>query len=165
MLDNTGPNVEVTTATTIMALNIYYLPEFVKWKIAQNFKKINIWPLGAGGINMHFAYWPPQLNVKVLPPEFKAEVTRKYKEEFIPWMKENWQLFTGVEQAGVDYDTWLASTYGVKRFENIVNFMNAEDWSERLPEMKEWVEKLEQHRGQNFAQAFPDMTHIFDSIK
>jgi len=165
LLDNTGPNVEVTTATTIMALNIYYLPEFVKWKIAQNFKKINIWPLGAGGINMHFAYWPPQLNVKVLPPEFKAEVTRKYKEEFIPWMKANWQLFTGVEQAGVDYDTWLASTYGVKRFENIVNFMNAEDWSERLPEMKEWVEKLEQHRGQNFAQAFPDMTHIFDSIK
>ena len=67
VLDNTGPNVEVTTATTIMALNVYYIPEFVKWKLAQNFKKINSWPLGAGGINMHFAYWPPQLNVKVLP--------------------------------------------------------------------------------------------------
>lgn len=164
VLDQTGPNVEVTTATTILALNIYYIPEFVKWKIEQNFKKINKWPLGAGGINMHFAYWPPQLNVKVLPKEFKAEVTRKYDEEFIPWLKENWQRCTGVKEAGIDYDTWLASTYGVKRFKNIVNFMNAEDWSQRLPEMKEWVQKLEAHRGQNFAEAFPHMTGIFDNI-
>ena len=164
VLDETGPNVEVTTATTILALNIYYIPEFVKWKIEQNFKKINKWPLGAGGINMHFAYWPPQLNVKVLPKEFKAEVTRKYDEEFIPWLKENWQRCTGVKEAGIDYDTWLASTYGVKRFKNIVNFMNAEDWSQRLPEMKEWVQQLESHRGQNFAEAFPHMTGIFDNI-
>ena len=165
VLDNTGPNVEVTTATTIMALNVYYIPEFVKWKLSQNFKKINSWPLGAGSINMHFAYWPPQLNVKVLPQDFKQEVTRKYREDFIPWLKENWQQCTGVKENNVDYDTWLASTYGVKRFENIVNFMNAEDWSQRLPEMKEWVERLEQHRGQVFAEAFPDMTHIFDSLK
>ena len=42
--------------------------------------------------------------------------------------------------------------------------MNAEDWSQRLPEMKEWVQRLEQHRGQVFAEAFPDMTHIFDDV-
>ena len=66
-LDATAPQVEITTATTIMALNIAYIPEFVQWKVNQGFKKISKWPLGAGGINMHFAYWPPQLNVKVLP--------------------------------------------------------------------------------------------------
>ena len=42
--------------------------------------------------------------------------------------------------------------------------MNAEDWSQRLPEMKEWVQQLESHRGQNFAEAFPHMTGIFDNI-
>ena len=164
LLDETPDHVEVTTATTIMALNVYYIPEFVKWKLTAGFKKLNSWPLGAGTINMHFAYWPPQLNVKVLPQSFKAEVTRKYEQEFYPWLQENWQLCTGVADAGVDYDTWAASTYGLKRFKNIINFMNAEDWSARLPEMKEWVQKLEQHRGQNFAEAFPDMTHIFDDI-
>ena len=41
LLDNTGPNVEVTVACAVQALNIYYLPDFVKWKIEQNFKKIN----------------------------------------------------------------------------------------------------------------------------
>ena len=130
----------------------------------QGFKKLIV-AVGAGGINMHFAYWPPQLNVKVLPQSVKQQIKDKYENEFYPWIDENWQRFTGVTEAGVDYDTWLNSTYGVKRFENLVNFMNAEDWSERLPEMKEWVEKLEQHRGQDFAKAFPDMVNIFDSIE
>lgn len=162
LLDETPDHVEVTTATTIMALNVYYIPEFVKWKLNAGFKKLNSWPLGAGTINMHFAYWPPQLNVKVLPQDFKAEVTRKYEQEFYPWLQENWQQCTGVANSGIDYDTWANSTYGLKRFKNIINFMNAEDWSQRLPEMKEWVNKLEQHRGQNFAEAFPDMVNIFD---
>ena len=48
-LDNTAPQVEVTTATTIMALNIGYIPEFVKWKVQQGFKKINKWSWGGGG--------------------------------------------------------------------------------------------------------------------
>ena len=61
------------------AINVAYLPEFVKWKVKQGFKKLNKWPLGAGGINMHFAYWPPQLNVKVLPQDVKKEITEKTK--------------------------------------------------------------------------------------
>ena len=48
--------------------------------------------LGAGGINMHFAYWS-QLNVKVLPQDIKQQVTDKYENEFYPWLEENWQLF------------------------------------------------------------------------
>ena len=43
MLDNTAPQVEVTTATTIMALNVAYIPEFVQWKVQQGFKKLNKW--------------------------------------------------------------------------------------------------------------------------
>ena len=32
----------------------------------QGFEKINMWPFGAGGINYHFVYHPPHLNVKIL---------------------------------------------------------------------------------------------------
>ena len=63
-----------------MALNIPYIPEFVKWKVSQGFKKINKFPLGAGGVNMHFAYWPPQLNVKVLPSDVKKQITEKFRK-------------------------------------------------------------------------------------
>lgn len=156
-LDNTAPSVEVTTATTILALNVAYIPEFVQWKVNQGFKKINKWPLGAGGINMHFAYWPPQLNVKVLPTEIKKQITEKYEKEFYPWMIDNWEKFTGVKESGITKEQWIDASYGIKRFKGIINFMNAEDWSARLPETKEYLNLINSHRGWQgkFENVFP----------
>ena len=156
-LDNTAPQVEVTTATTIMALNIAYIPEFVQWKVNQGFKKINKWPLGAGGINMHFAYWPPQLNVKVLPQDVKKQITEKYENEFYPWIEDNWDNFTGVKENNISKEQFLENPYGVKRFKGIVNFMNSEDWSARLPETKEYLNLINKQRGweNKFETVFP----------
>lgn len=161
-LDNTAPQVEVTTATTLMALNVPYIPEFVQWKVNQGFKKINKWPLGAGGINMHFAYWPPQLNVKVLPQNIKKQIAEKYENEFYPWIEDNWDKFTGVKEAGITKEQFLAADYGLKRFKGIINFMNAEDWSQRLPETKEYLQLVNKQRGweDKFLKAFP----IFEEI-
>ena len=162
LLDNTAPQVEVTTATTIMALNVAYLPEFTKWKVSQGFKKLNAWPLGAGGINTHFAYWPPQLNAKVLPLATKQKIKDKYENEFYPWIEDNWQSFTGVQEAGVDKETFLTAKYGIPRFKGIINFMMSEDWSERLPQTKEWINLINKQRGweNDFLKVFP----IFEDI-
>jgi hypothetical protein len=156
-LDNTAPQVEITTATTLMALNVGTIPEFTKWKIEQGFKKINRWPLGAGGINMHFAYWPPQLNVKVLPVDVKKTITEKYENEFYPWIDENWNKFTGVTEQGISKEIFLDNPYGIKRFKGIINFMNSEDWSQRLPETKEYINLINAQRGwsDKFLQVFP----------
>jgi hypothetical protein len=55
ILDTQTPsNTEVTVACAVQALNIYYIPDFIKWKLEQGFKKINMWPFGAGGVNYHF---------------------------------------------------------------------------------------------------------------
>ena len=156
-LDATSDNVEVTTATTIMALNVAYIPEFVKWKVEQGFRKVNKWPFGAGGINMHFAYWPPQLNLKVLPQNVKQQITDKYEQEFYPWIDENWQSFTGVKEAGIDKDTFLNASYGLPRFKGIIRFMNAEDWTQRLPETREYLNLVNKQRGweTKFLEVFP----------
>jgi hypothetical protein len=155
-LDETSDNVEVTTATTLMALNVPYIPEFVQWKVEQGFKKINKWPLGAGGINMHFAYWPPQLNVKTLTPEIKKQITDKYENEFYPWLNDNWQKFTGVLEAGITKDQWLNAPYGLKRYRGIISFMNSEDWSARMPELKEWIDLINKQRNiTDFHNIFP----------
>jgi MoaA/NifB/PqqE/SkfB family radical SAM enzyme len=161
-LDNTAPQVEVTTATTLMALNIGTIPEFTKWKVEQEFKKINRWPLGAGGINMHFAYWPPQLNVKVLPASVKKIITEKYENEFYPWIDENWNKFTGVAEDNISKEKFLDNPYGIKRFKGIINFMNSEDWSQRLPETKEYINLVNAQRGwgNKFLQVFP----LFEEI-
>jgi MoaA/NifB/PqqE/SkfB family radical SAM enzyme len=159
--EQTTDNVEVTIACAVNALNIYYIPNFLKWKLAQNFKKVNMWPLGAGGINYHFVYWPAFLNVKVLPQWFKDECERKY-EEFIPWFEENWELCLAEKDRGkVTKERWLANSYGVKRLRGMISFMKSEDWSQRLPEMKDYLEKIDAHRGISFYDTFAEMKDIF----
>ena len=158
----TSDNVEVTIACAVQALNIYYIPEFLKWKLTQGFRKINMWPFGAGGINYHFVYHPPHLNVKILPKEFKDKCRQHY-EEFYPWWEKNWELGVPTWYKGkVTKDKWRSASYGIDRLEGMLKFMESEDWSNRLPEMKEYLEKIDAHRSLSFATIFPEMKDIFD---
>jgi hypothetical protein len=158
----TSDNVEVTIACAVQALNIYYIPEFLKWKLTQGFQKINMWPFGAGGINYHFVYHPPHLNVKVLPKWFKKKCRNHY-EEFYPWWEDNWKL--GVpswHQNKVTKEQWKDAGYGIKRLEGMLQFMESEDWSNRLVEMKEFIVLCDKTRKISFDQTFPEMRGIFD---
>ena len=160
----TSDNVEVTIACAVQALNIYYIPEFLKWKLTQGFRKINMWPFGAGGINYHFVYHPPHLNVKILPKEFK-EKCRQHYEEFYPWWEENWELGVPSWHKGkVTKDKWRSASYGIDRLEGMLKFMESEDWSNRLPEMKEYLEKIDAHRSLSFDEIFPEMKDIFNGL-
>lgn len=160
----TSNNVEVTIACAVNALNIYYIPDFLKWKLQQNFHKINMWPFGAGGINYHFVYWPGHLNVKVLPDEFIDKCEAHY-DEFIEWWKENWQL--GVpswhkNNPKCTYENWLNDGYGIKRLKGMLSFARSEDWSRRLPEFREYLTKLDAQRGTDFRKTFPEMAYLMD---
>jgi hypothetical protein len=159
-LDQTPSNVIITIATTVMAINVPYIPEFVKWKIEQGFKKINLWPFGAGSIGTHFAYWPPHLNVKILPKHIKKWVTSKYEDEFYPWIEDNWDKFTGIKEFGITKEQFLSDEYGLPRFKAIINFMNSEDWSGRLSETKEYLQLIDKTRGLSFAKTFPDLVDL-----
>ena len=160
--EETSNNVEVTIACAVNALNIHYIPDFLKWKLTQNFHKINMWPFGAGGINYHFVYWPPHLNVKVLPREFLDKTEKKY-EEFIEWWTENYELGVPVWHKGkVSREKWLDAAYGVKRLRGMINFARSEDWTRRLPEFREYLSKLDAMRGTDFRKTFPDMAYLMD---
>lgn len=163
LLDNyPHGNLKLTTAWTGIALNLYYLPEFIQWKLKSNFKLLNRWPSGAGMFSCHLAYWPPQLNLKALPKEFKWEIRTKFEQEFFPWLEENWELCTGVVDAGISYDKWRNSEYGIARFEGLLNFMDADDWRVRLPEMAEWCYTVAEERGLDFDEIYPDMDWLKD---
>ena len=107
-------------------------------------------------------YHPPHLNVKVLPKWFKAEVRKKY-EEFYPWWEENWELGVPSWHKGkVTKEQFDKAPYGLKRLEGMLSFMESEDWSQRLPEMKEFLEVCDKQRGLNWQEIFPEMKDIFD---
>lgn len=157
----TSDNVEVTIACAVQALNIYYIPDLIKWKLTQGFNKINMWPFGAGGVNYHFVYHPPHLNVKILPEWFKAEVRKKY-EEFYPWWEENWELGVPSWHKGkVTYDKWREASYGIQRLEGMLNFMESEDWSRRIPQTKEFLDLCDKQRNLDFETIFPEMKGVF----
>ncbi len=152
-LDQTNEKVEITIACAVQLLNIYYIPDFIKWKLSQGFKKINPWPLGAGLINFHFVYHPAILNVKVLPAWMKDRVEEKYNNFYL-WLKENYR----------NDSAFIESQYGIRRLQGMVKFMKSEDWSVRLPELKEYLARMDNIRGTSFVETFPEMTEIFSNL-
>ena len=91
-----------------------------------------------------------------------VDVSRSKYEEFIPWWKANWQKGVPTwHQGKVTEEQWLNADYGISRLRGMVRFAKSEDWSNRLPEMKEYLEKLDAHRGTNFYTTFPEMKDIF----
>lgn len=148
-LDKTSDNVEVTIACAVQILNIYYIPDFIKWKLKMNYKKINSWPLGGGLINFHFVYHPPFLNVKVLPQSFKEKVVEKY-EEFYKWLILNYR----------NDDDFINSAWALGRLKGLVNFMLSEDWSNRISEFKEYISAVDSVRGTDFKKTFPEMSEL-----
>ncbi len=150
-LDQTDDNVEVTIACAVQVLNMYYIPDFIKWKIAKNYKKINPWPLGAGLINYHFVYHPAHLNVKVFPKDFKKKITAKY-EEFYDWL---------IKEYRADQE-FIENSYGIKRLKGMVRFMNSGDWSNKMPEFREYIQRMDQIRNTDFKKVFPEMASLLN---
>ena len=155
-LDNTPSNIQVSIATAIQILNIKRLPELAKWKITQNFKKVNLenttYGMEAGGgiINMHLLYIPTFLSIKSLPEADKADV-RKQFGELANWLYENYRQ---------DEDYWKNNPYGWKRWQAVLAFMDGEDHTHLLPAFKEYIDTMDQTRGLNFAETFPELAHL-----
>lgn len=156
LLDKTDDNVEVTVACAVQALNVYYIPDLIKWKLESNFKKINPYPLGAGMVNFHFVYHPAHLNVKVLPQWFKEKCRKKY-ENFYGYLAENWK-----KSGADDFSQFIEHPYGIRRLQSIIKFMCSEDWSNRLPEFQEYINLMDSIRDTSFKTTFVEMKEILE---
>ena len=155
-LDNTPDNIQVSIATAIQILNIKHLADFAKWKITQNFKKVNLEntvggiQAGGGIVNMHLLYIPTFLSIRLLPPADKAEVRRSFGE-LANWLHDNYRQ---------DEDFWKLNPYGWKRWQAVLDFMDAENHEDQLPAFKEYIERMELLRGTDFKTTFPELAHL-----
>ena len=155
-LDNTPDNIQVSIATAIQILNIKHLADFAKWKITQNFKKVNLEntvggiQAGGGIVNMHLLYIPTFLSIRLLPAEDKAAVRRSFAE-LATWLHENYRQ---------DEDFWKQNPYGWKRWQAVLDFMDAENHTSQLPAFKEYIESLDIVRKTEFSVVFPELKHL-----
>lgn len=151
ILDNTPDNIEVTIACAVQALNIYYTPELIKWKLSQGFKKVNPDHLGGGLVNFHLVYHPAFLNVKIFPKWFKEKISEKY-ENFYDWLIKNHR----------SDDEFINNPYAIGRLKGLIKFMMSDDWSVRMPEFIEYINLMDNIRGTDFRKTFPEMGSLLD---
>ena len=47
---------------------------------------------------------------------------------------------------------------GFDKYDGVVQFMNSQDWSEKLPQFKNYVDALDRTRGTDFYSVFPELS-------
>lgn len=155
LLDNTPNNIRVSIATAIQIFNIKHLPDFVKWKVNQKYRKINIDSVrgiqaGGGLINMHLLYIPTFLSIQILPEQDKQEVRDRFGD-LKSWLYQNYTT---------DMDFWEKNPYGWKRWEAMLSHMDSNDHSNLLPGFKEYTNKLDKIRKVDASAVFPELAHL-----
>jgi hypothetical protein len=106
--------------------------------------------MGGGLVNMHLLYIPTFLSIQILPEEDKQEVKERFMD-FKDWLWNNYRQ---------DDEYWKHNPYGWKRWEAVLNHMNAQDNSHLLPGFKEYTNKLDAIRGLEAAKVFPELAHL-----
>jgi len=142
ILDTTPDNVTVNIAAAVQLLNVCDLVELATWKIDKGFRKINLAPHGGGIIGTHLVYFPSYLNVRVLPQHLK-DLAETRINDFI--------------ESQVDNQEFNNHAFGKQRWQGIVNYMQQEDWSDKLTSTLEYLEVCDATRGTNFREVFKDL--------
>jgi organic radical activating enzyme len=156
ILDNAPDNIQTNIAFAVQILNIKHVPDFIKWKVKSNFKKINFdqnaagQVMGGGLIGVHLIWIPTWLSLRVLPAKDKAEV-RKLFGELQQWLWDNYTQ---------DTEFWETNPYGWKRWEGILDWMDAEDHTNLLPDFKDYITTMDTQRNTDFKTTFPELSHL-----
>lgn len=156
-LETAPAHIETNLELAVQVLNIKHIPEFIKWKVKSKFTKLNRGKnvlgqeLGGGLVNFHLLWIPTWMNIRVLPKKDKEEVRRLFAE-LQDWLWDNYTQ---------DSEFWKTNPYGWKRWEGILDWMDSEDQSYLLPDLKEFVNKMDVLRKTNVKQVFPELAHLF----
>tara|TARA_B110000858_G_scaffold190067_1_gene237544 strand:+ start:5821 stop:7131 length:1311 start_codon:yes stop_codon:yes gene_type:complete len=145
---NCPDNMDMSFLATISNLSIWYLPEFMEWITEQNYMRItfkNGPGENPGTLYKGMVHWPELLSPKVLPQKVKDAITKKL-EPFFNYYSDTLQFFGGTQ--------------------GIIETMNSEDLSYRLPELKEYLENLDNIRNLDYKETFKELIHLglFDEL-
>jgi hypothetical protein len=139
-VDSLPDNIDAWFSLTVTNINVLHVPDFMRWKKLQGFKKINS-SRKKPYITHHVAHRPYHMNIQSLPDEFKAQVTEKYR-------------LAKLEFADPAADRVLDS---------ISNFMNSASlYNEHWSSFVSITKKLDQLRGQNITDVVPELSEYIN---
>ena len=157
LLDNAPDTIHTNFAFAVQILNIKHLPDFIKWKLTSNFKKINQQVnasghmQGGGLVGTHLLWIPTWLSIRVLPKEDKEEVHKLF-DELKQWLWNNYSQ---------DKEFWEVNPWGWQRLQGILDWMDVEDNSHLIPDLKEYIKNIDAVRGLDASSVFPELAHLW----
>lgn len=146
-LDDTPDNITVNIACAVQLLNVTVITDLVEWKQQQNYRKINLPPYGAGLVGTHLVYLPSYLNVRVLPQHLKEQARSKIEQ------------FCASQSNNIEF---VNNPYGLKRWMGLVQYMTSEDWTDKLPQLKDYLTTTDQERNTDVIKTFPELVGLYE---
>jgi sulfatase maturation enzyme AslB (radical SAM superfamily) len=148
VIDGLPSNVKAWLACTVTNLNVFHIPEFMKWKLTESkFKKINSSKKNPI-LTIHVAHSPATACIQTLPLEMKHIVKEKYDA------CKDWLITEDLPDHVVQS--------GIKTINNIVNFMMKEDKSSKWSWFCEYTKQIDKLRNQNILDVVPEYEPYFD---
>tara|TARA_B100001027_G_scaffold66601_1_gene45365 strand:- start:20631 stop:21941 length:1311 start_codon:yes stop_codon:yes gene_type:complete len=145
--ENTKDNTVINIACAVQLLNAGYIGELAEWKMDQGFSKINPSMFGGGIIGTHLVYLPSYLNVKVLPHKAKL------------WVKDKLETFIDRQKFNLEFNQ---HPYGAQRWHGLIKYMMQEDWSSKLPAMREYLTVTDERRGTDYTKTFKELGELIN---
>jgi MoaA/NifB/PqqE/SkfB family radical SAM enzyme len=144
-IDELPKNVYAWLAYTVTALNVYHLPEFMLWKLAQGYSKINSSkkkPI----ITHHVAHHPQSLNIRMLPRHIKEDIKN---------------YFESMKPAFIVYGEHIHAN-AVSILDSVSNYMMSGDLSEYYDSFIRDTVKLDKIRDQSIVEVVPQYKELFN---
>ena len=143
----TKDNIIINVACAVQLLNIGYIDELAEWKMDQQFSKINPTPFGGGVIGTHLVYLPSYLNIRVLPNSAKL------------WVKDKLETFIDRQKFNLEFNQ---NPYGAIRWKGLIKYMMQEDWSNKLPALREYLTVTDKRRDTDYTKTFKELGELIN---
>ena len=130
------PDVNFMVQSTINIFNVLHIPDFHKKWVEEGLVKID-------SFLPHTLKYPNEFCIKILPPEMKKEVAKKYKEH-LKWLEAS-------GASGMQYD------YVHNEYKHTISFMNSEDWTDKIPQFRNRCKVLDELRQESTVEACPEL--------
>ena len=131
------PQVDFYISATVGLANSLHVVDFHKNWVEQGLIKPQ-------DFNFNLLQYPTWQRMDLLPEDYKAKVTEKYKEH-IEWLKRQDHL-----------------TRASKGFESALDWMNKKDMSRHMPMFIDETKKYDKIRNETFTEVFPEWKELFN---
>ncbi|MEP3389658.1 MAG: twitch domain-containing radical SAM protein [Reichenbachiella sp.] len=132
-----APHVKLEIAPTVSVFNVSSLPDLHRYFVEEKLIDID-------SVYLNLLSRPDYYNIKVLPEMVKVQVGQSM-EKHVQWL-----VAQGAKKSLIN------------EYKALIQFMNKDDWSSKLPKLKKQLEVLDGLRGESFHQIFPELSQVLD---